>query len=895
MPELNIWVNLKRSLFAVWQEYQGLGLVGGMAHATDLIRQLILLPFTLILPTNLIRYLWHFAMIFLGTFGVYFSLKNTLKFKPWIAFLASLFYLLNFGSVQNFWNPLETFSAFWGFFPWLIFSLWNYLQNQTKANLKKLIIINILAIPGFYVQTLFIVYLLCIFLIFLSWLIYQISARNHNAKSIVCLSASGGSTANLIFNQSKILLLIFLINSFWLLPQFYFLSGNLKNPVQGIGNFMSNDETFARNLNRGYLSDFLILRGYYYDFPDTGGAMMAPWVSHFSNQYILIAGYLLSFFVIIGLVYLCKNIKNSFHLSLILFFLLSCVALLSAIPPFNLINQLFRQIPIINQIFRSPWTKFVTPAIFTFTLLTAYGLQALISLASKIKYSRASFSVLLFTIYFSLIIIFSFPSFIGNYISPKMRLKIPADYFQTFAFFKTLNPSGRIANLPQGSFWGWTNYTWNYSGSGFLWYGIQNPILDRAFDAWNLQNEQYYWQLTSALRGKNPFALEQILNQYNIQYLLFDHSIYYPDDHVFSKTSLSTLQLLNQIPHLKKLRDIGKITVFEYQNPTSPYLITNPVTIKPFGFTFSDPAFTRFGDYLTSNTSDITFPFADLFSNRLQSEISFSISYDRDSVILKNHGVATSFPINYSADKNFSFSPLIYPAQILITDESGSYYRFTSKHNADLFAVNFPDAKLSESYLARVEYRHLSGLPLEISLVSGNSQNKYLNTHLDTISAWTAAWFIIPASQTADFDSGLNFIFRNASLNSLTTQNDLRSVTLYPFPYTTLINQTNSSSTPKPLNRQYLNSQNHLFWYQIPIDSTQPNSYLVLPQSFSPGWLAFSNGHLLPHVLVNNWANTWNISNISNQTVYILFWPQLLQFLGFGLLIGTLIYIARHK
>ena len=74
MPELDIWINLKRSFLSVWQTYQGLGLVGGMAHATDLIRQLILLPFTLILPINLIRYLWHFAMIFLGTFDFYFGL-----------------------------------------------------------------------------------------------------------------------------------------------------------------------------------------------------------------------------------------------------------------------------------------------------------------------------------------------------------------------------------------------------------------------------------------------------------------------------------------------------------------------------------------------------------------------------------------------------------------------------------------------------------------------------------------------------------------------------------------------------------------------------------------------------------------------------------------------------
>ena len=138
MPELNIFMNIKRSLTAVWQQYQGLGLVGGMAHSTDLIRQLIILPFTLILPNSLIRYLWHFFCLSLGTFGIYFGLKNKFKFSRIVCVIASLFYLLNFGTLQNFWAPFEPFSTFWGFFPWLIFSLWNYLDYPKKKNLKKL-------------------------------------------------------------------------------------------------------------------------------------------------------------------------------------------------------------------------------------------------------------------------------------------------------------------------------------------------------------------------------------------------------------------------------------------------------------------------------------------------------------------------------------------------------------------------------------------------------------------------------------------------------------------------------------------------------------------------------------------------------------------------------------
>ena len=98
-----------------------------------------------------------------------------------------------------------------------------------------------------------------------------------------------------------------------------------------------------------------------------------------------------------------------------------------------------------------------------------------------------------------------------------MRKSIPKDYSDLFGFFKKQNPNGRIANLPQGSFWGWTNYRFGIKGSGFIWYGIKQPILDRAFDVWNLKNEQYYWELSTALQKKNPTELNKIFQKYLIE------------------------------------------------------------------------------------------------------------------------------------------------------------------------------------------------------------------------------------------------------------------------------------------------------------------------------------------------------------------------------------------
>src|SRR3990167_5463516 len=75
-PEFNFPLSIHRSLFGVWQEYQGLGLLGGMGHASDLFRQLLLFLISAVLPIALVRYVFHFSMLLLGPLGVYFLISR---------------------------------------------------------------------------------------------------------------------------------------------------------------------------------------------------------------------------------------------------------------------------------------------------------------------------------------------------------------------------------------------------------------------------------------------------------------------------------------------------------------------------------------------------------------------------------------------------------------------------------------------------------------------------------------------------------------------------------------------------------------------------------------------------------------------------------------------------
>jgi hypothetical protein len=116
-------------------------------------------------------------------------------------------------------------------------------------------------------------------------------------------------------------------------------------------------------------------------------------------------------------------------------------------------------------------------------------------------------------------------------------------------------------------------------------------------------------------------------------------------------------------------------------------------------------------------------------------------------------------------------------------------------------------------------------------------------------------------------------------------------------------------STPQKNNQQLSSNfhsilpNNSFIKVNISNKIINPNTYLSLFQSYNSGWLAFyfdDYGRLqtLKHILVNNWANGWEIpSNLSSlkSNIYIFFWPQLLEFFGFILLLIPLFLLLNPQ
>jgi hypothetical protein len=194
----------------------------------------------------------------------------------------------------------------------------------------------------------------------------------------------------------------------------------------------------------------------------------------------------------------------------------------------------------------------------------------------------------------------------------------------------------------------------------------------------------------------------------------------------------------------------------------------------------------------------------------------------------------------------------------------------------------------------------------------------------------------------ADDGLGYDMYIINDSIGQYQSFNDLEKIEVYKIPYdylTTLklikndfIASGSSSNKYQDLVVSHPNPAE--YWVNIS-DKPQVTSdklTLVLNQGFNEGWLAFRTDtenckiktlcqmfpyifgkRLTDHVLVNNWGNGWQLPVDSSKlevrsennilrtmnyepiTIYILFWPQVLEFLGLALLpIPFLLILKKH-
>jgi hypothetical protein len=958
-PELNFALNLKRSVFGVWQEYQGLGLLAGMGHASDFVRQVILAVFSFFIPIIYLRALYVFLMLFLGPLGIYFLITYLYAKKEKIklaAFLASLFYLLNLATVQIFYTPFEPFVTHFSFLPWLLLVFVKFVKKPNKKNLAWFLLINLLSLPQAYVPTMFFVYIAILGLFFIGWLL------------------TSGEKKLLIKRFTQSLFFIFILNAFWLLPFLYFTVTNIENPLQSHNNFMSTEAIYLKNKKFGNLENTVILKNFWFDYVELSDNkyqyLVGGWRQHLGNPFILYLGYGFFVLVLIGAIYAVLK-KPKYWLSFLSLFIFSFAVLANDMLPFSFFDSLWRKVPILSQVFRVPFTKFGNLALFSYTMLLSFSIFWLVSLISRLRGKIGKVILVMASLVFTVsLFTYSLPIFKQNLIDDQLKQDIPYKYFDLFEFFETVDPNARIANLPQPSFWGWNYYLWGYHGSGFLWYGIKPPILDRAFDVWSQANENYFWEINQAIYSSDLKAIETVLEKYQISYLILDKDI--RNNPVYKTLYIDEIEaMLQASENIKLVRDLHSLLVFEYELkiPAKDYVFfaSGLPKVNQYYWNNQDTAFNQIRNYISLDNQsqesyDLYYPFRSLFTGRKQEELEFELKQEDDFFIfskklpenlnlsalilpslndnevisftndLEQEKVATpeaklannrleikiekqsgyysydSFVDDYiytsPANSCDPFNQQEYKKEVLEEDNK-KIIRLISQSSSNCLEINLPHLSQKTGYLVKVQSRNIKGSPLLFYIINNTSKNRIMETYLEKNSQTATDYYLIPPME--EYGIGYSLNFDNMSIGRQEVINDLVRVELYPISYQflkaiKLESEDQFTDINNLLNKDFFQvNHSNPSYYKIRLDQNKTDNmpeYLVLSQAYHPGWqawqgLPFLGNRLENKVLINNWENGWQLKHVDwqaeNNYITIIFWPQLLEYLGICLGLGLIL------
>ena len=949
-PEFNFWLNTKRAIFAVWQENQGLGTFGGHGYAATLPHTLFLFFLSFFIPLKYLRSTFTFFTLISGSLGAYFLVRKILNenensLKNMAAFLAALFYLLNFGTIQNFHIQLEAFIIHYACLPWLFYCLLNFLEKKTKRSLLAFSLITFLSTPQGFIPPLFLVYFLFL-LVFL--LFYVIEKKDLKRIKEVAI----------------IILVTLAINAYWLLPVSYYSLTRSSVYLNAYNNLASTEDFILKGKKYGNLTDVILLRGFLSETKDVSRegqliSIFGPWLRHFEKKQVVYLGYLYFGVILAGALSFILKKTRRLYLAFLLVLIISFSFLATNFLPFSLISRFFETIPIFKQAFRAAFTKFSVSLSLFYSVFFGIGLYLLLSNLRE-RFKIRIIQYVIFFIFCSSLIYFAFPVFTGNLFYKRIEVNIPKVYLELFEFFQQKDKKARIVNLPQGWNWGWSIYKWGYSGSGFLWYGIEQPILDRAFDVWGEENENYHWEINYALYSQNKELFEKVLEKYQINWLLLDGNIIYPSSpKELYLDELEDLILVSE--KVKLLQEFGKIKIYQVKLDAPikdfVFLAQNLPAIGPaYDWNNCDLAYADNKNYVSQTENaqyDFYYPFRSLFSGRSQEDLEFKVEDKGEYFIFKQeipeslsdssliipeeenkelvwidpndlsntHYLKPEIKIENQEIKvkvpkvRGYFSADINSAEV-IKDQSRNCNQFTQgkvsnetieedKKLLRLTAIDanncsasfwLPSLPHKYAYLIAAENRHVKGKSFLFWLENLNSRRADIETYLPKQSKVITSYFVQPPMEKGGLEYTLHF--DNISIGRQESINDLGRVSVNPIPYNFLteIKLVNKKlvNNPQLVAPSSVLHPNPSFYHikRGPID----NQILILSQAFHPGWQAYEANKNIPsflmpflskrinkHILINNWENGWILDN--QNKIAIIFLPQYLEYFGFLLLL----------
>jgi len=625
-PEFNFKVYWDRIFFGVWQEHQGLGAVASQTHAAEIPRILILQLLNLFLPISFLRYAYFFLCLLLGPLGVYFFIDRVVlgklpgKSKEPFAFLGALVYLLNLSTLQQFYVPLEMFATHFASLGWFCYFASKHIVGRSRRTFLYLFLVSFFSAPMAHTSTLWYAFFLVFSGYSLLYALHTLGFRFRAAKAF----------ASIIF-------VLIISNAFWILPNVYFAVNHGVDVQNSKIHRLFSQEAFLQNREFGNLKSIALLKNFLFNWGENVGdgrygALLDEWSSHLDKVGVKEVGYGVFALSVAGIFISIVFKKYRHVLPVIFIFGASYFFIANTNPPFDRFFALLQgNVPLFKEALRFPFTKFSIMLSFSYAVFFSVSVSAFYTLVGRACLFRTGMflrSALIAFVTLALVY-YMLPMFRGNLISTSMKIAIPHRYFDMFNFFSSQKENFRIATFPVNTMFGWQYYDWDkdnklgYQGAGFLWFGIRQPIMDREFDRWFPTNEQYYREMSYAVYSTNPTIFSNLLNKYNIRFLILDESIMAMGDDPNTKALFieEIKSLFNLSGRVLQVKDFGEgLYVFEVIDAKGKGFVYAPDTYAkvhdPISRGYVDVAYNKLGDYITGDlsSSSVYYPLRNIYS-----------------------------------------------------------------------------------------------------------------------------------------------------------------------------------------------------------------------------------------------------------------------------------------
>lgn len=243
-------------------------------------------------------------------------------------------------------------------------------------------------------------------------------------------------------------------------------------------------------------------------------------------------------------------------------------------------------------------------------------------------------------------------------------------------------------------------------------------------------------------------------------------------------------------------------------------------------------------------------------------------------------------------------------------DENISY----SANNKSAACEGFylPTSATDNTTILSIIGENISGRNLKVFLRDDNQRVNRLE-YLFQDSSYHVS-FLIPPYETQESlqasSSAYWLNFETRSFGRETSKNLVNSTTaqILPIDFELLKLIVDEDLVKPDISLCSIDSQNFVLYSYLRQDGD--NCYYTNSQSYDPAWVAFiapesplgyfnpQTYSFLPHTRLNSWANAWEVPS-GEHDIVIVFWPQLLTFMGYGFLgitvITLLFQVAKER